>query len=46
MNCESIVFRLMTTLYGPAALIDATFVSGDAKPIMSIDLSCLPAVRL
>ena len=30
MNCESIVLRLMTTLYGPDALIDATFVSGEA----------------
>src|SRR5436305_2109947 len=28
MNCESIVFRLMTTEYLPAALIDATFVCG------------------
>ena len=28
MNCESAVFSLMTTGYGPFAVIDAMFVSG------------------
>ena len=30
MNCESTVLSLMTTSYGPDALIDATFESGEA----------------
>ena len=46
MNCESTVLSLITTAYGPEALIDATFESGDMYPIMSSVLSCLPAVRL
>ena len=46
MNCESAVFRLMTTAYVPFALIEAMFVSGRVYPMMSITLFCLPAVRL
>ena len=41
MNCESTVFSLIATLYGPDALIETMFVSGCVSPIMSIALSCL-----
>ena len=46
MNCESGVFRLMSTWYAPCAFTDAMFVSGRVRPMMSITLFCLPAVRL
>ena len=46
MNCESGVRSVSFTPYGPAGLIDAMFVPGRVRPITSITLSWLPAVRL
>ena len=46
MNCESGVFSLITTVQRPFALIEATLLSAPVRPMRSIVLSCLPAVRL
>src|SRR5439155_811996 len=44
MNWESGVLSVIRTVYGPAALIDARFVTGRGRPMMSIVLACLPAL--
>jgi hypothetical protein len=46
MNCESGVFRLMTALNLPLALIEAMLLSSPVRPMRSRILSCRPAVRL
>ena len=46
MNCESGVFSVMATVFAPFCLIDTMFVPSRYRPMMSMALSCLPAVRL
>ena len=46
MNCESGVLSVIATPFGPLRLTDWMFVPGRVRPMMSMTLSCLPAVRL
>ena len=46
MNCESGVFRLIATPFAPLLLTETMFVPARVRPMMSMTLSCLPAVRL
>src|SRR5581483_1129087 len=45
-NCESGVLRVITTPYGPLALIEATFEPAPVSPMRSMALFWRPAVRL
>ena len=46
MNCESGVFRLITTPYGPFRWTEAMFVPSRSRPIRSATLFWAPALRL
>ena len=46
MNCESGVLSVIATPFAPTCLIETMFVPSRYRPMMSMPLSCLPAVRL